>query len=1005
MPLYLEMQGFGPYREAQKIDFARLRQAGLFLICGVTGAGKTAILDAMTYALYGASSGGQRGDLLKMRCQLSEREENTRILFLFEHKGKTYGFQRELRAKRTSGFHESILCGPWAEGGIQPFAANIGAKNTAKYAEELLGLTADQFRQVIILPQGKFERLLTANTAEKEAILSTLFGTEIWNRTAELVKEQAAEARRALEAREKLLRSTLERLGAESFPELLARKETLGSSLGGMQEQTEQARRALALWQERETVGKMQAQRFDDWEGCRRNLQALEEQRPEMERAGEALALHQRTERVMPALREQTRAEEALAQRERETEEARQAWKRAEEALEASRQQYAGLEAAREEAARLTRQRDKLREDAAVLEQVWQLQEEIRRQEEAAKRASRQDWTARIGQLEEKRRALAQERESLLEAFRQEEPARKRLEELEAAAQLWDEMARLEQEGRRLRTQWEQAAEQWRAAKDAAEKARVAYDEGHARHFADLAGTLRATLQEGDICPVCGGVVHETPQEGPSGETIDLERLQRAYMAGQEQAGERQAASVQLEERLKGAQNTYRLQRERLRALTGEGAFRRDMLKEAQAAWQQCQQGRQRFEQAGRQLEKLEKELAEAKERKEAQDQETEALERELLRLREREQTQREKVEHICPRAELETLRKQTEAALEQKQRWIKDTEEQYHQNVQEEATTASLWREREKERQAAAAQAAAAGQRTAEALEAAGLESRAQAEQGRLTEQAAAELGQSLQEWSQSLDLERRTMKRLEAELEGVERPDLERLARGRQEAQEAYDARIAESQRAAYELEQLERECAAAEKEYEEIQRERPAVERKTGFAALLSGNVRVSLGRYVMGVMLSAVTAEANKLLQNVHGGRYKIFRAGEDSEKKSSKTGLAIEVYDGYSGGTRGAASLSGGEKFLVSMALSLGLAAVMQAVAGGIAIDSMFIDEGFGTLDEASMNDALDMLATVKESGRMVGIISHVGGLRETIGCALEVRKAEGRRGSSILLRG
>ena len=155
--------------------------------------------------------------------------------------------------------------------------------------------------------------------------------------------------------------------------------------------------------------------------------------------------------------------------------------------------------------------------------------------------------------------------------------------------------------------------------------------------------------------------------------------------------------------------------------------------------------------------------------------------------------------------------------------------------------------------------------------------------------------------------------------------------------------------------------------------------------------------------MGVMLSAVTAEANKLLQNVHGGRYQIFRAKGDREKQSGKTGLAIEVYDGYSGGARGTTSLSGGEKFLVSMALSLGLAAVMQAISGGIAIDSMFIDEGFGTLDEASINDALDMLATVKQSGRMVGIISHVGGLRETISCGLEVKKLDGGRGSRVKL--
>ncbi len=169
---------------------------------------------------------------------------------------------------------------------------------------------------------------------------------------------------------------------------------------------------------------------------------------------------------------------------------------------------------------------------------------------------------------------------------------------------------------------------------------------------------------------------------------------------------------------------------------------------------------------------------------------------------------------------------------------------------------------------------------------------------------------------------------------------------------------------------------------------------------FGTTLRGDRGISLRRYVLGVMLTSVTAEANRLLKNVHDGRYRLCRTLEGSGR-TRKAGLELEVLDAYSGEKRSVAGLSGGEKFLVSLALSLGLSAVVQAQYGGIRIDTMFIDEGFGSLDSSSIKDALGILSSVKGSKRLVGIISHVQMLKETIESSISVEKD--RNGSSLTI--
>jgi len=196
IPIKLSFQAFGPYVKKQEIEFGKFESSGVFLIHGITGSGKTTILDAITYALYGKSSGGQRGDITAMRCQMAREETPTEVEFIFKVSEKTYKFTRNIiiKTKRngTKDYNVSQNAMFLNKDGIfVPFFENPKIKDVELKSCEIIGLNHEQFIQVIMLPQGKFEKLLIAKSDEKEEILVTLFNAEKWQEAAEWICNQA----------------------------------------------------------------------------------------------------------------------------------------------------------------------------------------------------------------------------------------------------------------------------------------------------------------------------------------------------------------------------------------------------------------------------------------------------------------------------------------------------------------------------------------------------------------------------------------------------------------------------------------------------------------------------------------------------------------------------------------------------------------------------------------------------------------------------------------------
>lgn len=1004
IPLSLRFAAFGPYEKEQSIDFTLFRQDGLFLISGPTGAGKTAILDAMTYALFGRSSGGGRGSFASMRCQYAKKDAQTFAEFTFEHKGKRYQFYRYLRPTRRKdldGFEEMARAGELQEdGALVPFAANMKKTAVDQYAASLLGLSYDQFRQIILLPQGQFERLLTADTEEKEKILRTLFGAEIWTQAAEWLNQQAnemlAQARELRGRRDAVLQSA----GAESVAALGKQREAETQELEQLQKRSEEAARELEQAQAGAAQARRLEEQFDRMEKLKEERAALAGQEEEIRQMREKLEKAEQAQRVLPAF-------EASLSAGREAEERRRALALAKEQMAGQERQYA--QAMAEDGKGKERQTvlEELRQESAQLEQQAG-QAKALLQEKQLFLKLRDDW---IGADQEKERI----QQAMQENAQCQLALREEIAHLEETAQTeahWNaQIARLESE-KKERNRWagicqrlEQAGQRLTQLKeleqkraDQAKRCEQAYERAYESYLGNAAQLVARGLHQGDTCPVCGGVF-ERPADMGEMEQVSREQLsacqkqQKAAQAALEECRREQAA---LEEQSRSLEERRQELEERL-GLEAE-SWQAEELARAQEAYQAAKQAAKNLKEARQRRAELEEQASAQQESLSNAAQLEQQRREQLVSSKARIQAMRENFALEIQPAELEARHKRKQEEMERLGQAIEQAQKQKERAQQQLAAAKARLDTAAEEQKKAQAAHALAKESLQEALSAQGFADEQAFREAQLSEESTARCRRQIEDYAARMQAVEREEGVLGGLLAGQKRPELEQIVQqSRQAEEEAGQLRekCAEQRERLRALEGVLREAQNADAL---LQKKAPEADMLQNFSATLRGNKGIGIGRFVMGILLSAVTKEANILLEGVHGGRYRLLRTREAVGQKR-KAGLNFEVFDALSGENRGVQSLSGGEKFLLSLALCLGLSVFLQRQTGKVEIEAMFIDEGFGTLDSASIGEALDMLLSVKSSRRLVGIISHVAALSDTIACAVQVKKGE--RGSSL----
>ncbi len=874
-PLSLTMQAFGPYVDAQHIDFSGLSKAGLFLICGETGAGKTVILDAITFALFGKSSGATRGDIGALRSQFAPAALPTEIVFDFELRGKVYRFTRTVKQGRKNITTAQNVLYRDGDGVFLPFFDNPKINDVEGKAKVLIGLTYDQFRQVIILPQGQFERLLVAKSAEKEAILVSLFGADKWGKAAEMLNQQVNEQRRKLDVEAVRIKQTLADKGCAGLAELQLLLSNRQQDLHKLEAEILAVAEKLAEAKQKLEQDKILYDRFENLAKETAALEKLNIKEKEVAALQAKLEVADKASAVLPVYQLFEAARKALDERQNQS-------RAAENNLHGAQVQ---LKQATDVQDNVLKQAEEMETCKVRLSRLANMKEAVVKLEQATQ------------ELAAIKQAFAQEKQAFLAQA-------EGVEKLSA-----DKLALAQQEGA--------AFEQ--------------YTHLMQSYMGNISGSLASKLEDGKPCPVCGSLSHPAPAKPPE-EVVTGKRLKEAKTA------------------LEGI-------KEKLATKTAA------------------------LDKAATLLEKQKDALTERRLSREK-------LESQLVSLREGME------ENICSLSDLKA------AYIEEKAKITA-----YEQN-KEKAQAALLEAQKDfaakeaavkhSQQELAHAQTNHEAQQNAftEALSAAGFADTNIFLGHVMTEEAKEKLSREIQQFTTEQQRLVKNVAQWREEVAGKSKPNIQEAKANTIALEQTHVQLAAKKALLAKETEDLTVLCQTLGKQMAAYEAADKECRMNTQFARHLRGDNGIGLQRYVLGVMLSAVTAQANRLLENVHNGRYRLFRTLETTGGVR-KAGLELSVYDSRTGERRSVTSLSGGEKFLVALSLSIGLSAVVQAQSGGIALDAMFVDEGFGSLDPASITDALTVLSDVKKTNGLVGIISHVGTLKTHIEARIEVQKGQG----------
>ena len=1041
-PLHLVMSAFGPYADRAEIPFEPFG-GGLFLICGDTGAGKTTIFDAISFALYGEVSGSVR-TLEFLRSQFALPETKTFVELTFSHGGKSYTVRRNPSYKRprkrgigeTDEPADAALTRP--DGSVC-----TGSSRVTQEITSLLALDYRQFKQTSMIAQGEFLALLLAESAERAEIFRRLFSTEPYRNIQDLLKTRELELKKQYEEG---ARSILQYLsGIQADGEILAEDELreairqndinhaprilalLEQSIRRDQAETGvQVERLAAKRREIERLaGELTSARnltraFEALEQAKKHDSELEGRAREMDAEEERLRRSERARaEVLPAQQALQREEKAARQLEFELNllsgtisEKNKALTGLQAAWEAER----GREPEREELAGKLRSlvaakpayekiRGLQRETAALeraLGETERALEKLRR-DRTASEAEHQKLSTR---LEEGKDAEVQ----LLACRTALQAAEEKIRKLVGIIGSIDGVLALGGKYEEHKGAFAEAESAFRLSGEKSDRAEQAF-------FRQQAGLMAAGLTEGEPCPVCGSRSH--PQKAVLTEQAPDEAALKLLKTEKERC---RARLQEIALSMKEAEAKLRADGENLRKaaaeVLAEAAGEADAVTLRKKTVEAGKNVRAQRETLARRLAGLEALCREKEEGaaslKRLEEIATAQAEKEQRLLKEQNESlaslkaHRDGVQTLLGTLPFPSPEEADRAAavwskkLEAGKRALEEAEKAYRACLNERDRAAAVQADNRSKLAAAREETARCRNEYQLKLAGTGFTDEAEYLSMLLPQEQAERLRKSLTEFRDDRRSTRETVQRLTGETAGKTPDDPKRIeaalaaaqqeAEGDEKALRARTVRLEGNRNVALRAREALAGRAKLEEEYTCVR----TLSRTANGG--LSGRQKLNFELYVQASYFGRILEQADKRLLRMTEGRYALQRRVSDSDLRS-QTGLEIDVLDHYTGKVRDVKSLSGGEAFKASLSLALGLSDVVQGNAGGVRIETMFIDEGFGSLDDESRRLAISTLAGIAGGDRMVGIISHVSELREQIDRQIVVQK--GITGSKI----
>lgn len=919
-PLKLTMSAFGSYAGKNVIDFTG-QQQGIFLITGDTGAGKTTIFDAITYALYNQTSGGERNGNM-MRSQYAQPETETYVELEFLYRGQTYRVRRNPDYKITKTLKNGKIREQKVPHSVEltlPDGTVFPEKKNATDAKiiEILGLTADQFSQIVMIAQGDFLKLLYTKSDERKMIFSKLFRTDIYWKIQENLRRKSMEMDERIQENDRAFEQEKSRImplpESEEIPldELVERlRERLKDALKEQNLRRANAEELNKKITKYEEINKL----FVSLEKIRQTGRELEARQAESKERRQQIENARKADKVLVAEQQNLRQQQAVEQ----------------------------------SAQAIAKMGETLADDQEMFETLkTQLQEaEAKKKREAA-------------DIQKKMLALEQSfpsYEALQNARSEEQQAKKVWEDLrktseESFHKKAAGIAALKEQQKRQEQIVEQTKKNWEQTSLSASESAKHYEHMYEAFLKEQAGILAENLSAGCPCPVCGSTVHPDPAKLSDHAVTELEV---------EQAKKTRAAAEEKRDLAYAAFEAEKTEKQKLaQAVEKEEA---DFVLAQTIAKQQRKEAEQNYASLQKTAEQIREKLvypslAEAKKQYAAMQKALEAAEQEIAKKRQKVSELAEAMNTLKGQklAEEENQKTAKKLAVKTEKEYAKlleksgfISEETYHLAILPERSRSKLERE-EKEYESQCL--------------------RQQSEQKLLEKQVSGKTYTDTTELNEQLKAEKQALK----------------------EAEKTYM-----ELHTAYENDRsVLQNCAVYLEKGKKLESEDQVIKSLSKTAnGRLSGSAKIDFETYIQRQYFKQIIHEANKRLLTMSNHQFILKLKEEANTGRKTNEGLDLSVYSLVTDSERDVKTLSGGESFLAALAMALGLSDIVERSAGAIHPDMMFIDEGFGSLDAQSRQQAIEVLAELAGDSRMVGIISHVTELKEQIDRKLVVSRTD-----------
>lgn len=1025
----LTMTALGPYRNTETIDFTELEDRKLFVISGATGAGKTTIFDAITFALYGTASGEDREDITMLRSHFASDDVHTSVELIFKLHDRTYRVLRQMghikkgNKTKTGDRYEFFKINNEGE---EPAVERQMVSEINRKIESLIGLTVEQFKQIVMLPQGEFRELLTSNTENKEEILRRIFQTERYQTMSKLLQQKQTALQQQYDGKKQDLNRTIDQIHtslqyrehSNLFTLLEKEHYQIVHVIECLQEEIdyyetkinkdhnlyETSLNHYEIHQKKTAYGQLINDKFKQYDGKITQLEELKKRTDEYKEKKRILRDAERASHIEPY-------EYQLKERKSEWQTIKQIINEHEKQLLHAQQALEKATASYNQEEKRTVERNQLTEQLLTYEQYVPIVKEIENEQTHLNSLHKKsmEMEQRITSLSNR---IQKEKVTIEEKEKRKNNVQKYLQgyaaeqinynELRESYKWWDYLIKQLTRHNELKQTYYDKEMKYNEAKKQLQTIEHQWLEQQAT-------VLAHALVDGDPCPVCGSIHHP-----------DKQTTQRDFVSDEQLKKEREIV-----ERL---QTNYQTTRNKLTSIHDSIVQVKDHLEVEAITLDEAVTQRDRIVQEGKDVKaklnkfkEAEKELAE--------------LEPELTKLQVNSEEIIEQKDKLAQQfADLQLEKASKEATFNES---IRSIPEEYRQYEVLEKNMKGIQRTKEKleramktateqlqqakvtltkcevqlqnsnlQRQVAKEKVEKSKELFKSHIENGSFTSVEQYIAAKMEAKQRELLKTDIESYNQLIVTLKKQLFDLKEELQGEARVDMEEMEEELQLLKERYEQAFKQVNQSRQYKEKAINITESIRHVYDKVRELEEAVIHVKDVYDVLRGqnNKKISFERYLQIDYLDQIIYASNSRFKDLTDGQYHLVRS-DRRESYGRQSGLTIDVYDSYTGQLRDVKTLSGGEKFIASLCLALGMSDVIQSHQGNIRIDTMFIDEGFGSLDEESLHKSIEALVQLQQTGRIIGVISHVNELKRMFPARLEVTKTkEGHSATAFVLR-